>query len=113
MNGRAHAAFFKKNDEVSWKFTAKGTYSTKSAYSMQFAGTFAEFSWAYLWRAKTKNKCKFLSWLLLQNKVWSADQIIKVRGQTNPTCPMCCTQPESVLHMLTECAYSKSVWRAL
>jgi hypothetical protein len=86
------------DDEISWKFMAKGTYSTKCAYSMQFAGTFAEFSWADLWRARTKNKCKFLSWLLLQNKVWSVDRIIKVGGQTNPTCQMCRTQPESAAH---------------
>jgi hypothetical protein len=58
-----------QDDELSWKFSANGAYSAKLAYNIQFVRTFIEFGWADLWKAKTKNKCKFLSWLLLQNKV--------------------------------------------
>jgi hypothetical protein len=102
-----------QDDELTRKFSANGAYSAKSAYNIQIVGTFAEFGWADLWKAKTENKCKFLNWLLLQNKVWSADQIIKFGGQTNPICQLCRTQPESVMHMLTECSYAKAVWQAL
>jgi hypothetical protein len=50
-----------QDDEISWRFSANGTYSTKSAYIIQFVGSFADFSWADLWKAKAENKCKFLS----------------------------------------------------
>lgn len=40
-------------------------------------------------------KCKFFSWLLLQNKLWIAGRIIKNSGQANPVCQLCHTTNET------------------
>jgi hypothetical protein len=56
-------------DEISWWFSANGKYSTRSAYCMQFLGSYAEFDWDQVWKLKAEPKYKFFGWLFLQNKV--------------------------------------------
>jgi hypothetical protein len=98
-------------DEISWRFSSNKVYSTSSPYDIQFSCSIADFQWSQLWQAKAENKCNFFCWLALQNKLWTTDRILKHGGQANPTCQLCCTQPESVIHMLSECLYLISVWR--
>jgi hypothetical protein len=50
-------------------------------------------------------------WLILQNKLWTADRITKDRVQTNQICQLCRTHPKTALHMLAPCPYSKMMWR--
>jgi hypothetical protein len=102
-----------QSDAIHWRFTADGNYSTKSAYDAQFAGSYPDFKWKQLWHAKVENKCKFYSWLLVQNKLWTADRLNKYGGDVNPICQLCCTQPESALHMIAQFSYSRSVWLTL
>jgi hypothetical protein len=66
--------------EIRWRFNTNGKYSSKSAYQVQFSGSFADFDWARLWSAKAENKCKMFCWLVLQNKLWTSDQILKHVG---------------------------------
>jgi hypothetical protein len=90
-----------------------GLCSSSTAYSAQFLGSTADFDWTQLWRAKIENKTKFFCWLPIQNKLWTADCILKHGGQANPTCQLCRTTMKSVIHMLTECSFSASVWQGL
>jgi hypothetical protein len=96
-----------------WRFTSNGKYSTKSAYAIQFAGSFPDYEWSKMWKAKVGSKCKFFSWLLLQNKLWTADRLIKHGGTANPICQLCHAHPESTIHMMAQCSYSRLVWTAL
>jgi hypothetical protein len=52
-------------DDIQWRFTATGTFSTKSAYRVQFHGSSADFEWGQLWSVKAENKCRVFAWLLL------------------------------------------------
>jgi hypothetical protein len=45
--------------------------------------------------------------------VWTADRILKHGGQTNAICQLCRSQPESALHILAKCPYSRVVWAGL
>jgi hypothetical protein len=67
-------------DNVIWRFTENGHYSSRSAYAVQFQGSFADNEWGAPWKAKTENKCKFFGWLILQNKLWTTDRITKNGG---------------------------------
>jgi hypothetical protein len=51
-------------------------------------------------------------WLLLQNKMWTADRILKHGGQANAICQLCRTRPETMVHMMTQC-FSKQIWMQL
>jgi hypothetical protein len=65
---------------------------------MQFVGSFQDFEWERLWTMKAEPKCKMFGWLILPNKLWTADRILKYGGQTNPVCQLCHTQPVSAPH---------------
>jgi hypothetical protein len=45
-------------------------------------------------------KCRFFTWLLQQNKLWTADRITTHGGQTNPICQLCKSQPETAFHIM-------------
>jgi hypothetical protein len=53
-----------QEDEVVWKQTS-GQYSTKSAYNIQFTGSFSEMDWNNIWKIKAEHKCRFFIWFLL------------------------------------------------
>jgi mannosylglycoprotein endo-beta-mannosidase len=98
-------------DTITWRFSADGRYSAKSAYKVQFIGAIQDGQWNIIWRAKVENKCRFFSWLLLQSKLPTSDRILRFNGQANPICTLCRTTPEKHLHMVAKCAYTKAVWQ--
>jgi hypothetical protein len=75
-----------QEDKVTWKLTADAKYSTKTAYEIQFAGSFPDYEWHSLWEAKMEPKCQFFSWLLMQNRLWTTDQVSRHGAQINPIC---------------------------
>jgi hypothetical protein len=96
-----------QRDLISWRFTLNAEYSAKSAYLIQFTGSFSDYDWSRWWQTDAEAKCMFFCWLILQNKVWIADKIIKHGGSANPTCNLCFSHPETTLHMLAQCPFSK------
>jgi hypothetical protein len=100
-------------DSITWRLSSTGQYSTRSAYAVQFHGSFADHNWESIWESRAENKCKFFYWLALQNRLWTADRIIKHGGQANGTCKLCYTHQEGALHMLATCPYSVAVWNDL
>jgi hypothetical protein len=51
---------------------------------MQFeGGIFSSFP-KIVWKVWAPSKCKFFMWLLLQNRVWTADRLL-IRECQNPT----------------------------
>ncbi|KAF8724625.1 hypothetical protein HU200_020895 [Digitaria exilis] len=97
-------------DNIIWRFSTNGTYSSSSAYQAQFTANFSDLDWDRLSKTRAENKCKFFGWLLLQNKLWTNDRIINTGGQANAQCPLCCSAP--ALHMLASCPYAMHVWSA-
>jgi hypothetical protein len=100
-------------DKVIWRLTADGRYTTKSAYRAQFLGSRADYEWNRVWKSKVEPKCRFFLWVLLQNKLWTADRITRHGGQTNPICQLCKTQSETAYHLMADCSYSRLVWQQL
>ena len=49
-----------RSDEISWRWTADGAYSSKSAYLAQFTGSFSTFQGCGVWKAHAEGKHKFL-----------------------------------------------------
>jgi hypothetical protein len=105
--------FSDTQDEITWCLTQDGKYSTRSAYTAQFLGSFADNNGGRLWTVKAENKCKVWAWLILQNKLKTVNRIIKNGGSANPVCQLCYTHNESAAHMLLSCHYSGAVWQEL
>ena len=52
-----------QEDQLSWRWTANGSYSSKSAYLAQFNGSYCSFKASYIWKAHAEGKHKFFAWL--------------------------------------------------
>jgi hypothetical protein len=97
-------------DSISWRFTGNGAYSPNSAYHAQFIGTFADHEWQRVWKSKVDNKCNlFAAWLLLQNRLWTADRILRHGDQANSVCQLCRTHQEFAVHMVSQCSFTKQL----
>uniref|UniRef100_A0A8R7UVN8 Reverse transcriptase zinc-binding domain-containing protein n=1 Tax=Triticum urartu TaxID=4572 RepID=A0A8R7UVN8_TRIUA len=62
-----------------------------------------------IWKMWAPPKCKFFAWLILQNRVWTADRLAR-RGWPNcGLCPLCKQVQESAVHLLFQCRFSAQV----
>ena len=55
-------------------------------------------------------KCKLFSWLIIQNCVWTADQLERRGWPNGRVCPLCRCQDETACHLLFKCRYSLRIW---
>jgi hypothetical protein len=100
-------------DRFTWRFTASGRYTSSSPYRAQFNGSYADYEWNRVWKAPVESKCKFFSWLLLQNKLWTADRLARHGSQANTICKLCHTHQETTFHIAAQCTFSTALWTHL
>ena len=77
--------FLEVQDAIRWKWAATGLYTSKSAYDIQFSGSYCTFDCKAIWRAKAEGEHMFFVWLLVQERLQTAD---KMKGIACD--PMCC-----------------------
>jgi hypothetical protein len=49
-------------------------------------------------------KCKFFSWLAIQNRIWTTDRLVAKNWHHAPTCVLCAL--ESGIHLFVECRFT-------
>ena len=49
-------------DEIIWCWPTNGEYTTRSAYLIQFLGSFSRLKLIPIWKAKVEQKCRFFAW---------------------------------------------------
>jgi hypothetical protein len=95
------------------KWTSNGKYSVSSAYECQFLGSIINFPSIDAWKARTKQKCKFFSCLVLHSRVLTADNMLKRNWPCNQSCSFCLCMDETTPHLLTSCNYTEAVWNLI
>jgi hypothetical protein len=55
-------------DEIKWKWTLNGEYTTTSAYKIQFQGSHTPFQIDSLWKARVEPKVKTFTWTTMHKK---------------------------------------------
>jgi len=93
-------------DQLLWRWTANGAYSSKSAYLAQFNGTYSTFLGNYIWKAQAEGKHKFFAWLLVQSKILTADKLIKRAWLCDPNCPLCDQEAEIAAHLCLDSVFA-------
>lgn len=58
-------------------------------------------------------KSKFISWLALNNRLYTRDRMIKWKLNCDPHCAFCSVHMESVQHLFFQCNYSQQIWQGL
>jgi hypothetical protein len=56
---------------------------------------------------------KFFTWLLLQNRVWTADRLLLREWPNQYFCPLCVRNLETADHLFRECPMVCQVWTAI
>ncbi|WVZ95975.1 hypothetical protein U9M48_041672 [Paspalum notatum var. saurae] len=100
-------------DHIVWKFNASGAYSAASAYRLQFLGHTNFNLKALIWKPWGPSKCKCFAWLIIRNRIWTADRLATRGWPHNPICPLCRRLSETAHHLIIECRYSRRVWEAM
>jgi hypothetical protein len=97
-------------DEIKWKWTPNGQYTTQSAYRIQFLGRRKKPALTPIWKAHAEPKCRIFAWILLQHKILTANNLEKRGWPNEPRCQLCSTAPETPTHLCFLCPYTKNVW---
>ena len=100
-------------DSITWKWTADRVYSTRSAYRVQFRGSHRKFQHDLIWKAKAKNKCKIHAWILLHDKILTADNLQKRGWPHQEHCALCNGPLENGLHLSLLRPFARAVWEVL
>ncbi|KAL6595666.1 hypothetical protein ACP70R_048006 [Stipagrostis hirtigluma subsp. patula] len=66
-----------------------------------------------IWKVWAPPKCKLFAWLAVQNRLWTSDRLAARGWPNGGNCPLCRQLPETALHLLAECRYTKAIWRAV
>jgi len=68
-------------DTIIWRWIESGAYSTRSAYRIQFSGSFRAFRGDLIWKVHTENKCKVFAWIMAREKALTADNLQKTSSR--------------------------------
>lgn len=65
--------------------------------------------WAkQIWRDFIPPKFSFTTWQAIRGRLPTKDRLAFLN--TDPTCPLCSTHPESSPHLFFQCEVTKKVW---
>jgi hypothetical protein len=93
----------REEDEIVWSRTANGQYSASFAYRMQFEGGTESLFPAGTWQIWAPARCKFFMWLMIQNRIWTADRLLRREWPNQYFCPLCYRNLETIGHLFMEC----------
>jgi hypothetical protein len=99
-----------QRDKIVWKWTLDGKFTVALAYDCQFKGSFSPFQTMPVWKATAETKCNFFSWLALNDRVLTADNMLKRNCHCNTFCSFCLCAQESTEHLLTRCSFTEAAW---
>ena len=80
--------------------------TTKSAYSIQFKGSYSRLNLSLIWKAKAEPRCKFFTQTLMHQKILMANNLQKRSWPNNPTLHVL----ETHKHLCKDRPFTKEVW---
>ena len=97
-------------DQIRWKLSQNGVYSSKSAYAAFFVGTIKFAPWRRIWKSWAPLRCKFFIWLAINNRCWTADRLAKRGLPHHEVCPLSDQEEENIQHILVGCVFTRQIW---
>ena len=89
---------------------ANDCYSTRSAYRIQLSASYTRFRYSQIWKAQAENRCKVFGWILVQEKILTADNLQKRGWPHQEHCVLCDGPLETGLHLALLCPFAKAAW---
>jgi hypothetical protein len=88
-------------------------YSVATAYEACFRDRSPRPLLAAAWEVKIEGKINFFLWLLIQNRLWTADRLEKRGWPHQDNCSLCDQTIESADHLFLACPFAKEVWHGI
>jgi hypothetical protein len=101
------------DDELIWRFSEDGKYSTSNAYMLFFAANIPFPCADAIWKSKAPPRCKFFMWLAVHQRCLTADNLQRRGWPNTATCQLCLSAPETCTHLFAHCPFSVAVWLRL
>ncbi|GKV36541.1 hypothetical protein SLEP1_g44662 [Rubroshorea leprosula] len=106
-----------QQDSWRWKYESKGTYSTKSAYTLLKSSNREADTrrFSMLWNNKVPLKVSAFVWKGMQNRIPTGDNLVKrgiVGSNTDFACIFCGKQTETASHLFFTCDATWAIWHA-
>jgi hypothetical protein len=100
-------------DKITCKLSNDGSYSSKSAYKLQFQIHVISLMPSLVWKPWAPPKCKIFAWLIIQNRMCTTYRLY-IRGWQNfGLCKLCNQTQDSSTHLLFKCRFTIRVWSTL
>jgi hypothetical protein len=100
---------YAEKDSVSRAFERTGTYTTASLYrELTFPGVMNRWMLA-IWEANLPLKIKIFLWLVCNDRIQSADQLVRRKWPGDANCKMC-GLTETTEHIILRCALAQFTW---
>ena len=97
-------------DKWEWSWESKGHFSTRSVYQAHFKTNITCEVAEAIWKSWAPIKCKLAMWLIIRQRVWTADRL-QIRGLPHPDkCPYCSLTRENTQHLFMGCAIINIIW---
>jgi hypothetical protein len=75
-------------DQLIWKWTASGVYSTKSCYLATFREAQRCTAWRLIWKTWAPPRVKIFLWLVNKDRCWTAARLRRRRLPFNQKCSL-------------------------
>jgi hypothetical protein len=63
-----------------------------------------------VWKVWAPSRCKFFLWLMVQNRIWTADRLLMREWPNEYFCLLCRRNLEIVQHLFIECPIIRQIW---
>lgn len=109
---------FLQTDQVIWKHSRDDEFTIKSAYGLlanshAIPSSHTPLPWKRIWSLPIPNKIKVFIWRAAHEAL-AVNKAIHYRiPAKDPTCPMCSSHDESVIHCLVQCQRVQTIWAKL
>jgi hypothetical protein len=88
-----------QTDDISWRWTANGQYSAKSAYLAEVQGSNALIEFTPLGSAFAEPKHHFFGWLILHQRTLTAENLLRRHWPCDWICSLCNSAFEDAAHL--------------
>ncbi|CAN1121625.1 Putative ribonuclease H protein At1g65750 [Linum perenne] len=102
-------------DDWVWGLEKSGVFSIKSAYNLisQINSYPEPALWKVVWKWKGPNRIKHFLWLAAKDKLLTNEGRRRRGLCSNAICNWCGSDAETVEHVLRDCEFANSTWRAV
>lgn len=102
--------------EIWWERSAKGIFTTKSAYEIISSETCKRDSqqkWKGIWNFSGQTRGSLLLWMVAHDRLKTNGLLWDRTNRESPRCELCGHAYESTLHAVRDCKLPRQIWSEL